>query len=445
MVGESRSLKVAGWSAALAILLLSAPRITGLPVGASALQASDPLLGVGALALAWAWIGKRVGVIPPSKLQRASHGLLIAYSLFAVASGLWAPKLKPWLVHAGAAIYLAGIYLATTTVLAVSTQARRLFLNAWAIAFAVTSTLGVVAIVSFYLGFRDPQTNQLLTTYGSMTPGNYPRLQILFSNPNFCGSYLIVSLLILVATRTEIDPRLARALPWVSVAALASLFFTFTSGVGGLGLGAALWGWQLKREGSRRAGLLLLSSGLALAALFIAVSIVRFAPPGKGTIPLGPVDLEAAGSVRISIWGKALETYLASPIRGSGLGHPPAWVTDPKAYTPGEKWDDKLLTMNLPPHPMEAHNSYLSILAQLGTIGFALFAGFLTLLLRRVQKAPLSDRERTGILAALLGGFVYHGFFASLEEVRHVWFAFAVAGAYAFRATPTEGARSTAT
>jgi O-antigen ligase len=327
---------------------------------------------------------------------------------------------KPWLFHWAVAIYLAGLCTMAGSLLA-DPRRLRWVINCWAAATTLTVALGVLGVVLFYAGVRDREQNPFLWNYGSVPAGNYPRLYVLFRNGNVLCNYLTVSVGLLLAFGDELLPVLRRLRPYMLGGAVVVALFTLSPGLGGLGLTVALWAWWSDREQARWRKPYVLG-GLATAVGLVVVSVVALNPAGTGGLSIGPVDVSLSGSVRIVLWSAALASALSSPWVGCGLGYVPAWVTDPRTFTPRDQWNDELMQQTFAPRAMDAHNLYLSVFAQLGLVGLALVLCLAWVLVRRLCQVGLP--ARWGLAAAFWGGVAHHGLFASLEEARHVWILF---------------------
>jgi O-antigen ligase len=420
MKTESVLVRGAGLLVAGGVLVLPFPRVLGLPVAGSFVELCDVLFALAGLL----WLAALLG--GGARLRwRHPYLALAGYVALCVLSYFVAPGKRAWLVHAAAAVYQAGLCVMVAHVLA-SAERRRTVAGAWLAAAAVTTLLGLVGVALFYAGVKERVHNPFLWNYGSVPVGNYPRLYVLFRNGNALCSYLLVSIGVALAFGREWPsawPRWAAfGVGAVSVVAL----FTLSPGVGGIALMLGLWAWWSRPQngpaGSFRRAALLLGLGAALG--FFALSLVSVVPRGQGAIGFGPVDLVLAGSPRVSVWSSAVGLFADHPLFGQGLGSPSAWADDPRVFVPRDGWTDAVVTQRFALRPSDAHNTPLSFLSQLGLSGFAAFAAFVLLLFLELRAAPRA--LRIALSAALCGGLLYHGLFASLEEMRHLWLLFAL-------------------
>ena len=104
-------------------------------------------------------------------------------------------------------------------------------------------------------------------------------------------------------------------------------------------------------------------------------------------------DISNAG--RIQIWETSFDVFFENPVLGAGLGSLPVFF-DPKASVKS---------------PINAHNTYLDILSELGLVGIFLFFAFLFYLFKNLLfKKDKFDFLRLGILWSL-AWFLVHSFF----------------------------------
>ncbi len=394
---------------AAGVLCLPFGRLLSLPLAGSYVELSDLMFVLAALS----WLVSLVASGERLRWRRA-YLPLAGYVAWCVSSLAWAPSTRAWLVHSAAAVYQAGLCVMLAHVLEREAR-RRAVVAAWLGAAAITISLGLVGVMLFYAGVSDRAQNPFLWNYGSVPVGNYPRLYVLFRNGNALCNYLVFSVGVALAF-ARVSPRVL----WLGiVAALVVAVFTLSPGVGGLLLLLGSWRWWSRPESSFRRAVLALAVLVALG--FFALSVVSVVPRGQGALRLGPVDVELAGSPRISVWSSAAQRFAERPLLGHGLGAPSAMVTDPRVYTPRDRWTDATAAA-VEPRASDAHNTALSLLSQLGVTGFALFALFVTFVFVELRTAPRAIAH--GLGAALCGGLLYHGLFGSFEEMRQLWLVF---------------------
>jgi O-antigen ligase len=248
---------------------------------------------------------------------------------------------------------------------------------------------------------------------GTLPPGNYPRLQMTFMNPNLACNYLTVSLMLLMAARQVgwIDRRkFLLLLPALLIAAAT----TISPGLGGIILGLGIWCWlTLRPRNLARLSLLL---GICSAVLFVVAMTVT--PILHATAPYLihlPGGIVLAPSGRLMIWTDAVRNFVAHPLTGRGVGIDPVMVKylDPSG-------DLEIST--------DAHNVFLSIAVQCGVIGLAALLLLLWHIASRSLPWRLEARAvsviRLAVGLGLLIGLVYEGLGGSFEDSRHLWVAF---------------------
>lgn len=279
-------------------------------------------------------------------------------------------------------------------------EMQRPIVLAWT-AGAIATIAGAAAGVGMFVaGHPD---NPFLYGYGSLIPGQYPRVMALFVNANMLCSYIGATAFVLLAAAHGglISRRVAR--PVLVALALIALL-TFSPGLGGLALAGALW---FARPSSMPPARALMLRRLGVAAAAASVLAILPSPTmlqATGTAPFEP-------SSRLQTWSDASRTFLARPLIGVGPGADVAHVTYVNASHQVEYLTD-------------AHNTWLSILAQTGLVGFACFAVVIGLLVARMRvHLDLSTHGawRTGCELALLASVLIPSLSGSFEDARHVW------------------------
>ncbi len=322
-------------------------------------------------------------------------------------------------------LYLIGIAFLTFNVITSNSVLFRV-LQGWILAAGIAIVFSLAGIVLFYLGFQDPSQNLVLhRVFGSLPPGNYPRIEGFFLYPamfcNFLGVTWMFALLVASAGWLK-----ARVFWWLGIGLFIVNAFTLTPGLGGIFLATGLF---LREKVMGQKPLLppavLAGSLLIGAAFFFAASITLFSySPSGSQIPLASGTVEP--SHRARAWGTAFESFLQHPILGRGVGVPVARseFTDPSG-------NRQLLT--------DAHNTYLSTLGETGLLGFLSFmgiAGFVTLsLFRWVPKGNTETTIRLCLLLALADAVFYQSLTGSYEDTRHLWLLFGVAAAVSQRSS----------
>ena len=335
---------------------------------------------------------------------------LAAYALALTISTVFSSEPRRSVIKLAGEFYLFALAVVTIHVAADRDYLRRV-VWAWLAGTALTILATSAGVALFYFGFKTQPDNYFLSHFGSLPAGNYPRLHALFANANMMCNYLNVSLmLVLFAGQAG---WLRRSFAYVLQAGIwLAALFTFSAGLGGMALCAAVWHWAAFRaKGSRRLAALFLTAGIGASIFFFAVVLVSPDTANTGQdFNLGGRNMEV--SVRVLAWQSAAATWRDNLILGKGTGTDAARVNYQTL-----SGDRQLL--------LDAHNSFLSVAAQTGLIGLAAFFGLLVHLWRRCrftfESNDLTRLARTAFSCAFLGAFLYQSLTGSFEDARHLW------------------------
>jgi hypothetical protein len=304
---------------------------------------------------------------------------------------------------------------------------KRIF-RYWLFGTTITVIVGVPAIALFYAGIREPAINiGLWDSYGSLPPGNYPRLVSLFHNPSMLCGYLIVSLLITLTSWK---------LGWLTPIQTAFLIggitpvavFTGTPGVGGFFLAAGIWTFFfLKERGYRFAPAVCLFTSVVISVV-IFIGAVIYPETSSGSTRRNWSNLKP--SMRVLLWTGALDTFIRNPVVGRGLGLDVTSV-------------DYVMLSGRPQRLTNAHNVWLSIGGQQGSLGIISFAAILIFVLKKERPDGLkinpSEVIRSALTIALIGTVLYHGLFTSVENTRHIWLLIGLLAGLKYQCNATSG------
>jgi putative inorganic carbon (hco3(-)) transporter len=318
------------------------------------------------------------------------------------------------------AIKLAGetylILLLILTLHIVSTVGflRKVFL-AWVVTGGIVGIVGVLTVVLFYVAPGNPLLGLTLHHYGSLPPGPYPRVQSTFIYPAMLCNYLSAGLLIALASYR---------LGWLAKTTfnlsfwpmLVTAAFTVTPGIGGLLFALGLWfAVDLQSSGKRILPRVSFVSGTVLAVTSIIVSAFTFRHISTSPYHFELLGMRIDPTQRYLTWQGALETFIANPIFGKGLG---LGVAQVMFIAPsGQR---QMLT--------DAHNMWLNVAAEAGILGLlgilsvCILVVFRTLPFR-FGKDPLNV-ARIAIGIALISGFIVQSMVGSFENARHLWVLF---------------------
>jgi hypothetical protein len=306
--------------------------------------------------------------------------------------------------------YLLGLSVLTFNLVTSLSFLRRVA-RAWLVGTAITVVVCLIGIVLYYAGVRDPQINWALAGYGSLPPGNYPRVRGLFLNMNMLCNYLSISFFIALLTRSLgwLNPPAFRLMAlgiWISSG------FTLSPGLGGLLLGTGVWIWLGHRGTDRRQiGRLALVTGSVSAIAILVATAISPISHGRSGLYLPVLGRWLQPSPRLLCWQTALETFLKHPILGRGVGR--------------DVSNAHYLSASGMQHLTDAHNIWLSVAGQEGIAGIAGLISvvlFLCIGLRSPRGEESSYSViRTGLAIAFLDAFLYQGLSGAFEDTRHLW------------------------
>ncbi len=324
--------------------------------------------------------------------------------------------------------YLVGITFLCVNSITNAADLKRSIV-AWLIGAGAALMLSFVGLVMFYFGFTDPSWNIVLhPIYGSLPPGNYRRIEGFFRYPSLFANFIAVTwmLLLLALSAKWIKPRTA----WLYSAVLFAVdIFTLTPGLGGIfATGGYIFGKKLRERGSKTFGRIVTAAGISIGVVFfVAASVTVFSyQPTATESPI--IHGVVTPSHRTVAWQTSFKTFLENPLLGRGIGMPVAYS---KYIDPSGR--GQILT--------DAHNTYISLLAESGFLGFAAFmsiVAFLTSgLIKLRPKDDLAGSVKLFFLLALCDAFFYQSLTGSYEDSRHLWtfFGFIAAAVLIFGKT----------
>jgi hypothetical protein len=358
-------------------------------------------------------------------------------ALIALAAALWV--LQCWreghrprlgLAHAGMAVYLGAaalsvalvtpgqvapalklVGMAELAVLAVLTAdlaPRPGMMPAIGRAVLWTSlTLAAGVAVGYILFYAGIHTQLLAQWGGDLVPSpGFRRAKGGALHPSLLASFGIFAAAVLAHPGAELPPRWRRlAVTLVGVIAM----LTLSRGLLGLGLGAAI---RWARGPAQR----VLVAGLAtvLAALVLVLAVVPLVLD-----PARPwaARIEGPPTIRHQTIAGAWAAALEHPLLGIGLGRQPARAVHPR-------WPGVL-------NPWDAHLTPLNIAS---TMGWPAVAGFLLIPfgLWRERSRPTDVATWSGLAGLGLDGLGH-----DVEDFRHLWVLFGLAGAPLTAGRPT--------
>lgn len=336
---------------------------------------------------------------------------LSVFGLAMALSALFSTDPRTSVIKMAGIAYLVGLVVLTVNVVTSTESIKRVIL-VWLAASTLVSLIGVITVLLFYIDRSSPWHDLFLHHYGSLPPGNYPRIQSTFIFPSMLCNYLTVGALIaLGAWKTDWISKTAASV--VILLHAVAVAFTVTPGLGGFIFAVFVWaGWLLIEQGSGRLGRLAIATGIAAVLGFTFISAISLRP-----IETSPFTFEFFGTridptQRMLTWQGAMDTFLAHPIFGKGIGQHVARVIfkAPSGHM-------QILT--------DAHNTWLSVAAQAGIIGLTSIVGLCLLVIRRgwalVAQSPGSVWIFRSLLIGFISCFLLQGLVGSFEDARHLW------------------------
>jgi O-antigen ligase len=349
---------------------------------------------------------------PRGRLCLLLAAYFAAMALSTLVSGTLGPRSVAKLASQA---YLLSLPLVVAALIRDETDLRHA-LRSWLGGTAVIGLAVVGTLLLFYLDRDNWLLGRALYTFGTLPPGDYPRVRLTFLNANMLCNYLTVSLCILFV---------AHRLGWISKAAAALLLaglllaaaLTLSPGLGGIFLAAGLWLWLDWRERRRALGRVALAAGLGAAILFVPAMAVTpiLHPTAPFLIHVPATDVVLAPAGRLMIWMDAARNFLADPLFGRGIGEDAVAV---RYMSPSGQEQ----------HLTDAHNTFLSLAVQCGIVGLAALLALFGFMARRTLPLRLPAAgmgvARLMLGLGLLNGFVYQGLGGSFEDARHLWILF---------------------
>lgn len=309
-------------------------------------------------------------------------------------------------------IYLLSLPVLTFNLIRTENDIKKV-LQIWLAATSVVAAVGILTFFLFYLDRENWLLRYTLFKFGTLPPGNYPRLASTFFNANMLCNYLSVSLVLLL---------ISQKLGWIKKVFFHLLFFgilfclllTISPGLGGVALVTGIWCWLYFKPFKPRLALVGLISGILLAAIFLPVTMI--APNIHSTAPFSinipVIEQKIEPSSRVMVWMDSWATFTENPIFGRGLGQD-------VCYTRYFDLSGNLQLLT------EAHNVFLNVAAQEGIFGLSAIIMIVYYVTRKTFPLDFSNNNanilRIGFGIAFIGAFVYQGIGGSFEDARHLW------------------------
>lgn len=396
------------WLERLFLLLIFSLGFMQPSINVSGLRATltDGLFLLVSVVFAAAWLSRKTD-LSPDTIYKYLAAFLLAMAMSAVFS------IEPTI----SSIKLAGVaYLIALTILTINVVRTRRLLKAsiliWMAASSVVCVIGVITVVLFYGDRTSPWHSLFLHHYGSLPVGNYPRIQSTFLYPAMLCNYLTAGFLLALAVKRLGWINGKTAAICLALHAIAAIF-TLTPGLGGLFFAVSLWvGFSKTEQKQRFLRRTIFAAGSFIFIASLAVSAFSIWPITTSPFMFDVYWLRIDPTQRLLAWRDAIETFFEHPLFGKGIG---IAVADVRFQAPSGQM--QLLT--------DAHNTFLSIAAQAGGLGFSTFVAVMISTLKRglivrvngILKSPV----RLALTIAFVSGIALQGMVGSFEDARHLW------------------------
>ena len=374
-------------------------------VGDLAMTSSDLFFLVAAAALAMAVIN---GETKPRWI--AFYAFLLAYFAAMLVSVFVAADPGRAALKLATQAYLLSLPVLAFSLIGNAGDLRNVF-RTWLAATAIVALVGTATVLLFALGVGQPWLGYALHQYGTLPPGNYPRLETTFDWPAMLCNYLTVSLMILLVSRHL--GWIGRAPFWLLLAGiLVTAVFSLTPGLGGIFLAIGVWLNVREQDKAPAIAVASLVAGGAAALLFVLAAVVTpiLHPTAPFIVHVPGLEQPLAPSVRLMTWMDAAARFMQHPLLGIGIGSDAVAVRyiDPSGNT----------------HQLtDAHNVFLNFAVQCGLLGLAAMIVLIAQVARMTAPFRLegSNAVRLGLGLAWLNAFAYQGITGSYEDARHLW------------------------
>jgi len=337
--------------------------------------------------------------ILPSHVIREDFGLVIAVWLIAVlCSGLNVPHPRSYLFEAGGMFYLGALSIVVAIISALGTRMFQRVIH-W-----LTYSVVIVAIVSLVGIAKVVITGH----YDLFFYSNAAKLIATFKYPNQLAGFLV--LFLPLAWELLLGNRGSRRVAYGllllvmlgGVAASGS-----RSGLAAIGLIMGIYfAWYLLRGNVKIVLGLAMAGGVTIALIYSLESHIGAIARGLTVLNTILVQGHVTDSFRLRNWSNALVIFQAHPVAGYGLGN----ICRDFVY--------------------EVHNTYLSILAEMGLIGavaLILLLGYILYIsyqnTRLVRIMPQWDPYARGLFMGLVAECIYATQHVMIRS-RHLWLVF---------------------
>jgi len=374
------------------------------------------VIGLGIIAWLVGVARRRIPVAPPRTwLIDLPLGLFVGFSLISTA---WSSDIQEATVKM--AFFYVPFVILTRLVATFWPISARPLTTVTAITVGLATVSAVIALIQF--ATRSIWWNETLMQ-GNIY-NRFFRANGIFYDPNILGRYLALAMvagvaLLLVVRRDAF--RIGLVAACIVMAGGLAVTFSRSSALM-LMVGLAIL--ALRAFGVRRTVLV-----GAAALLLIGGPAVAFKPGVRDKVTSWS-ELAGSSEGRFRLVSGGLDLWRAEPVAGVGLG---AFSKEYEETLPRRTSDRTRVFIS--------HTAPVTVLAELGTIGFTLFVvlciGVLVALWRAARRPDPDGLILTVILAIIAGVFAHSLLYSSLFEDPMVWVALGVGAAYLVRPQPT--------
>lgn len=363
-------------------------------------------------------------ILKKDKIRLGKIYLPLSFFLMAmILSVVFSDNLTKSLIKLLGVFYLIGLAVLAFNLVESIEHAKKVIFF-WFAATLISCSISVITLIIFYVDRENPLLLYTLSHYGTLPPGNYPRIQSTFLNPNMFCNYLNVSIMATLA---------AFRLGWINKAwlwlfvvifTLAALL-TISPGLGGIGLSIGIWLWLVFREQKKNfTGKLFLLLGLSTAFFFVAAILIM---PNEN--PLSPyfirapflTDIFIYPSERLLAWQSAVENFWQNPFFGRGLGLDAVRM-------------ESIIASGQKHFINDAHQLWLNLAVQTGITGLAATLYLCVFFIRKIGPFSFGTSPvevlRLAFGLAFIGAFLYQGLGGSFEDARHLWILIGLLGSF---------------
>lgn len=343
------------------------------------------------------------------------HGfywLLIFYFAAMLVSAVFSVNPRTSFVKLAGEIYLLSLPVLTFNLIENERDLKR-SLQTWLAATGLVAGVGFLTVFLFYFQRDNWLLNYTLFSYGTLPPGNYPRVHLTFLNANMLCNYLSVSLIFLL---------IFQRLGWINrkifyallVGILFCAAFTISPSLGGIGLSLGVWWWLCFKKSKPFFARISLAGGILAAAAFIFAVLIApsLHPTAPFFIDVPLIEKRVAPSGRVMTWTDSWKTFTENPLFGRGVGQDACDVR----YL---DLTDTLQTLT------DAHNVFLNVAAQMGVFGLVAIILIIFYVTRKTFPLRFDETNqsvfRIGFGLAFISAFFYQGIAGSYEDARHLW------------------------